>query len=157
MKIVIDTRAFAKSKAVLRKYPHLVSAGLQTAMVTLAEDVRKTAVTKLRDQGGVDSGLLMNSIAVVQVGSHHLVVGTNVAYAAAVEYGTRGHWLHIDSVLGFRLWLKRHNIPGWNSRKFFYVAPKPRPYFEPAFEHGKAEAPKIVQSVMASLTAGFLT
>lgn len=156
MKIVIDTSAFAKSKAVLRKHPLLLQAALQSAMVTLAEDVRKTAVTKLRDQGGVDTGLLMNSIAVVQVGNHHLVVGTNIAYAAAVEYGARGHWLHIDSIPGFRLWLKRHNIPGWNSRKFFYVAPKPRPYFEPAFEHGKAEAPKTVQGVMNSLTAGFL-
>ena len=154
MKIVIDTRAFAKSKAILRKHPLLLQAALQSAMVTLAEDVRKVAVTKLRDSGAVDSGLLMNSISVVPESKRKLIVGTNVAYAAAVEFGARGHWLHIDSIPGMRLWLKRHGISGWDTRKFFYVAPKPRPYFEPAFVHGKAVTQKVIEVALSNVLLG---
>ena len=154
MKIAIDTKALAKCKAVLSKHPQMLNAALQNAMITLAEDVRRVAVTKLRDSGAVDTGLLMNSIVVVPEGKHTMIVGTNVAYAAAVEYGAKGHWIHIDSIPGFRVWLKRHGIPGWDTRKFFYVEPTPKPYFEPAFEHGKALAPKVVEMALDNMLAG---
>jgi hypothetical protein len=72
-------------------------------------------------------------------------VGTNIEYAAAVEFGTKGHWLKIDNIPGFRNWMKHHGIDPEEKLIYFYVEPKPRPYMEPAFQRGKQILPETIE------------
>jgi len=132
----------------LQKYPDALNACLQEGLMIIAEEMQKTAVNKLKEQGAVDLGQLWNSIAIHQISPKSVVVGTNVEYAAAVEFGTKGHWLKIDNVPGFRNWLKHHGLDLQAKLTYFFVHPKPRPYMEPAFLEGQKVANGIINSAM---------
>ncbi len=155
IKVDVDMKAIDNVKKFCKTYPQALTNALYDGILAIAEEIHRTAVTKLKEHGAVDLGQLWNSIHIHRISSTEVIVGTNVEYAAAVEFGTKGHWLTIDKIPGFRNWLRRHGIDLEAKMKYFYVHPKPRPYMEPAFQEGKRIAPdeikKAVKITMAEL------
>lgn len=151
-RINVDLPAIAKAQQVLKRYPQELLDALEEGLADIALEVQRTAVEKLTEQGAVDTGQLRASITIHRISRSELVVGTNVAHAAAVEYGAKPHWIRIDKTPGFRAWMRHHGIDPKGELTYFYVAPKPRPYMEPAFEEGRKladrEIPKRVERAL---------
>jgi phage gpG-like protein len=158
VRINVDDRALRQARDMLQRYPQTVLRALEEGLQAIALEVQKTAVVKLTEQGAVDTGCLRASITIHSISDTNLVVGTNVAYAAAVEYGAKGHWIRIDKTPGFRAWLRHHGIDPKGKMVYFWVAPKPRPYMEPAFEAGRAladkEIPHRVEQALRTVSGG---
>ena len=148
IKIDVDMKAIENVKKFCRTYPQALTDALYDGVLTIAEEIQRTAVMKLKEHGAVDLGQLWNSIHVHRISATELIVGTNVEYAAAVEFGTKGHWLTIDKIAGFRNWLRRHGIDLDAKMKYFYVHPKPKPYMEPAYQEGKRIAPDEIKKAV---------
>jgi len=147
-KISIEVNGISAALKKLQKYPDVLNTCLQEGLLIIAEEIQKTAVDKLKEQQAIDLGQLWNSIAIHQISPKSVIVGTNVEYAAAVEFGTKGHWLKIDNIPGFRNWMKHHGIDLQEKLTYFYVHPKPRPYFEPAFQEGRNIAEGAISKAM---------
>ena len=143
--VKIDFEAIEKAEKVVSGISELILQEIQEGMMELSTLVDRHAKEKIKEHGAIDQGQLWNSITIVPMSKTEVIVGTNVSYAAAVEFGTKGHWLHIESTPGFRGWMTRHGIDKENKMEFFYVEPKPRPYMEPAFVHGKHLVPSVIQ------------
>ena len=156
VKVEVDLGAIENVKSFCRHYPEVLAAALYDGVLVIAAEIQRTAVMKLKEQGAIDLGQLWNSIHIHRISPTEVIVGTNVEYAAAVEFGTKGHWLTIDKIPGFRGWLKRHGIDLDAKMKYFYVHPKPRPYMEPAYEEGKRIAPGEIKKAVESAVAGIM-
>lgn len=156
--VKVDHNAITRAQRVLNRYPAALLAVLEEGMNAIALEVQRTAVVKLTEQGAVDTGQLRASITIHPISDTELVVGTNVAYAAAVEFGAKAHWIRIDKTPGFRAWLRHHGIDPKGELAYFRVAPKPKPYMEPAFEAGRdlasREIPKRVEQALKTVTGG---
>jgi len=135
IKVEVDIGAIENVKKFCRHYPQALTAALHE-----------------KEHGAVDLGQLWNSIHIHRISPTEVIVGTNVEYAAAVEFGTKGHWLTIDKIPGFRGWLRRHGIDLDAKMKYFYVHPKPRPYMEPAYQAGKQIAPDEIKKAVKTAT-----
>ena len=145
MNIQVDLGKIKDLKRMLEKYPQELERALEEGILSIALSMEAFAKQKIKEQGAIDLGQLLNSITVKRISPRHAIVGTNVEYAAAVEFGTKGHWLKIDNIPGFRNWMKHHGIDPEEKLEFFYVEPKPRPYMEPAFQWGKQILPEEVE------------
>ena len=145
MNVHIDLEKIKDLKRMLKKYPGELERALEEGILSIALTMEAFAKQKIKEQGAIDLGQLLNSITVKLISPRHAIVGTNVEYAPAVEFGTKGHWLKIDNIPGFREWMKHHGIDPEEKLTYFYVEPKPRPYMEPAFQKGKAQLPEMVQ------------
>ena len=158
MDVKVDLRKIQNLKKVFEKYPGELESTLEAGIVNVALAMEAFAKQKIKEQGAIDLGQLFNSITVKRISKKQVIVGTNVEYAAAVEFGTKGHWLKIDNIPGFRNWLRHHGIDPEEKLIYFYVEPKPRPYMEPAFQEGKAKVPEVIQNqiqqTMRRLTGG---
>ena len=154
IKVEVNMPAIAHVQAFWRKYPEALQAALYDGLIAIALEIQRTAVERLKGQGAIDLGQLWNSIHIHRISPTEIVVGTNVEYAAAVEFGAEGHWLTIDKIPGFRGWMKRHGINLDGRMKYFYVHPKPRPYMEPAYQEGKRIAPDEVKRAVEEAMAG---
>jgi len=148
IKVDVDVKAIENVKRFCRVYPQALMEALHEGILEIALEIQRTAVTKLKEQGAIDLGQLWNSIHIHRISPTEVIVGTNVEYAAAVEFGTKGHWLTIDKISGFRNWLRRHGIDLEAKMKYFYVHPKPRPYMEPAYQEGKRIAPDEIKKAV---------
>ena len=148
MKIEVDLPAVERVKTFCHRYPGALRDALHDGLLIIALEIHRTAVERLKGEGAVDLGQLWNSINIHRVSPTEIIVGTNVEYAAAVEFGAAGHWLTIDKIPGFRGWLKRHGIDTTGTMKYFYVQPKPRPYMEPAYQQGVKIAPDEVRQAV---------
>ncbi len=155
IKVEVDMPAIAHVQAFCKRYPDALKAALYDGLLTIALEIQRTAVERLKVQGAVDLGQLWNSIHIHRISPTEIVVGTNLEYAAAVEFGAEGHWLTIDKIPGFRGWMKRHGIDLDARMKYFYVHPKPRPYMEPAYQEGKRIAPDEVKRAVEEAMARF--
>jgi len=151
-RIDVDHAAIKRAEKVLDRHPKELFNALEDGLNAIALEIQKTAVVKLTEHSAVDLGQLRASITINQISKTELVVGTNVAHAAAVEYGAKAHWIRIDKTPGFRAWMRHHGIDLKEEMVYFHVAPKPRPYMEPAFEAGKIfadnEIPKQVEKAL---------
>jgi len=145
MNVQVDLGKIKGLKLMLKKYPGELERALEEGILSLALSMEAFAKQKLKEQGAVDLGQLLNSITVKRISPRHALVGTNIEYAAAVEFGTKGHWLKIDDIPGFRNWMKHHGIDPEEKLEFFYVEPKPRPYMEPAFQWGRQMLPEAIE------------
>ena len=145
IKVDVDMKAIEGVKTFLKRYPGELTQAVYEGVLIIATEIQRTAVEKLKSHGAVDLGQLWNSIHIHRISSTEIIVGTNVEYAAAVEFGTKGHWLTIDKIPGFRHWLRRHGIDLDKKMKYFYVHPKPKPFMEPAYQEGKQIAPGIIR------------
>jgi len=148
LKVEVDTGAIRKAREMLKHYPDLLMDSLREGLLEIARHIHKTAVESLTESGAVDLGQLRNSIHIHKISAAEIIVGTNVEYAAAVEYGAKGHWLTIDKIPGFRAWMKSHGIDPEEDMKYFYVHPKPRPYMEPAYQAGAEETPEVIRKAV---------
>ncbi|NQT35375.1 HK97 gp10 family phage protein, partial [bacterium] len=148
----VDMKAIEGVKTFLKRYPGELKDAVYEGVQEIALEIQRSAVTKLKEHGAIDLGQLWNSIHIHRISPTEVIVGTNVEYAAAVEFGTKGHWLTIDKIPGFRGWLRRHGIDLDAKMKYFYVHPKPKPYMEPAYQEGVRIAPnEIKKSVEAAM------
>ena len=148
IKVEVDIKAIEDVKKFCRAYPQALTNALYDGVLMIAEEIQRTAVMKLKEHGAIDLGQLWNSIHIHRISPTEVIVGTNVEYAAAVEFGTKGHWLTIDKIPGFRNWLRRHGIDLDAKMKYFYVHPKPKPYMEPAYQEGKRIAPDEIKKAV---------
>ena len=145
IKVDVDIKAIEGVRTFFKRYPGELTQAVYEGVMIIASEIQRTAVEKLKSHGAVDLGQLWNSINIHRISATEIVVGTNVEYAAAVEFGTKGHWLTIDKIPGFRNWMRRHGIDLDKKMKFFYVHPKPKPFMEPAYQEGKQIAPGIIR------------
>jgi len=152
--IKIDFKAIEKASKVVSGVSELILQEIQRGMMELSTLIDRHVKEKIKEHGAIDQGQLWNSITIVPISKTEVIVGTNVSYAAAVEFGTKGHWLHIESTPGFRGWLTRHGIDKNNKMEFFFVEPKPRPYMEPAYNYGKSMVPSVVQDRVKNAIGG---
>jgi len=143
--ICVDLGKIKGLKRMLKKCPGELERALEEGILSIALSLEAFAKQKIREQGAIDLGQLLNSLTVKRISPKHALVGTNVEYAPAVEFGTKGHWLKIDNIPGFRNWMKHHGIDPDGKLEFFYVEPKPRPYMEPAFQWGKQILPETIE------------
>jgi len=154
IKVDVDIKAIEGVKTFFKRYPGELTEAVYEGALIIATEIQRTAVTKLKEHGAVDMGQLWNSIHIHRITPTEVIVGTNVEYAAAVEFGTKGHWLTIDKIPGFRNWLRRHGIDLDAKMKYFYVHPKPKPYMEPAYQEGKRIAPDEIKKAVKTAVAG---
>ena len=145
MNVQVDLGKIKGLKRAFEKYPQELESALEEGILSIALSMEAFAKQKLKEHSAIDLGQLLNSITVKRISPKHALVGTNVEYAAAVEFGTKGHWIKIDNIPGFRNWMKRHGIDPEGKMEFFFVEPKPRPYMEPAFQWGKQILPGTVE------------
>ncbi|NQT35820.1 HK97 gp10 family phage protein [bacterium] len=145
IKVDVDMKSIEGVKSLFKRYPGELKEAVYEGVQIIATEIQRTAVEKLKEHGAIDLGQLWNSINIQRISSTEVIVGTNVEYAAAVEFGTKGHWLTIDKIPGFRNWMRRHGIDLNKKMKYFYVHPKPKPYMEPAYQEGKQIAPGIIR------------
>lgn len=145
IKVDVDMKAIEGIKSFLKRYPGELTEAVYEGVMIIATEIQRTAIEKLKSHGAVDLGQLWNSINIHKISVTEIVVGTNVEYAAAVEFGTKGHWLTIDKIPGFRNWMRRHGIDLDRKMKYFYVHPKPKPFMEPAYQEGKQISPGIIR------------
>jgi len=108
--VKIDFKAIEKAEKVVSGISELILQEIQEGIMELSTLVDRHAKEKIKEHGAIDQGQLWNSITIVPISRTEVIVGTNVSYAAAVEFGTKGHWLHIESTPGFRGWMTRHGI-----------------------------------------------
>lgn len=153
IKIDVDLPSVEKVKSLSRRYPASLREALSEGLFAIALEIQRTAVERLKEGGAVDLGQLWNSINIHRISPTELVVGTNLEYAAAVEFGATGHWVTIDKIPGFRGWLRRHGIDAGGKMKYFYVQPKPRPYMEPAYQAGIKAAPREIREAVEGVIA----
>ena len=154
IKIDVDIKAIDNVRSFCLHYPQALTNALYDGVLEIALEIQRTAVTKLKEHGAIDLGQLWNSIHIHRISPTEVIVGTNVEYAAAVEFGTKGHWLTIDKIPGFRGWLRRHGIDLDAKMKYFYVHPKPKPYMEPAYQEGIRIAPSEIRKAVQTAITG---
>ena len=145
IKVDVDMKAIEGVKSFLKRYPGELTEAVYEGVLIISTEIQRTAVENLKSHGAVDLGQLWNSINIHRISQAEIIIGTNVEYAAAVEFGTKGHWLTIDKIPGFRNWMRRHGIDLDKKMKYFYVHPKPKPFMEPAYQEGKQIAPRIIR------------
>lgn len=148
IKIEVDFAAIENVKKFGRQYPSAMRAALQEGLLNIALEIQRTAVERLKSESAIDLGQLWNSINIHRISANEIIVGTNLEYAAAVEFGTKGHWVTIDKIEGLRGWMKRHGIDPEGTMKYFYVHPKPRPYMEPAYQEAVKVAPNEIRDAV---------
>ena len=142
----VDLGKIKDLKNMLKKYPVELEQALEQGILNIALSMEGFAKQKLKEQGAIDLGQLLNSITVKRISRRQTLVGTNLEYATTVEFGTKGHWLKIDNIPGFRNWMKHHGIDQEEKLTYFFVEPKPRPHMEPAFEWGKQVLPEVLKN-----------
>ena len=151
IKVDVDMKAIEGARSFFKRYPEELKNAVYEGVLIIAEEIHRTAVEKLKEHGAIDLGQLWNSIHIHKVSKNEIIVGTNAEYAAAVEFGTKGHWLTIDKIPGFRNWMRRHGIDLEKKMKYFYVKPKPKPYMEPAYQAGRRLAPRAIRRELNSV------
>jgi len=145
IKVDVDMKSIDGVKKFFERYPGELTHAVYEGVMIIATEIQRTAVQKLKSHGAIDLGQLWNSINIHRISTTEIVVGTNVEYAAAVEFGTKGHWVTIEKIPGFRNWMRRHGIDLDCKMKYFFVHPKPKPFIEPAYQEGKQIAPGIIK------------
>ncbi len=146
MNVYVDLGKIKGLKRMFEKYPLELEKALEEGILSIALSMEAFAKQKIKEQGAIDLGQLLNSITVKRISPRQVIVGANVEYAAAVEFGAKGHWIKIDNIPGFRNWMKHHGIDPEEKLIYFYVEPKPRPYMEPAFQWGKQILPEALKN-----------
>jgi len=152
--VQIDFDALEKVGNVINGVGDLVLREVEQGMMELSTLIDAKAKDKIKQHGAIDKGQLWNSITIVPVSKTEVIVGTNVSYASAVEFGTKGHWIHIESTAGFRGWMRRHGIDKEKKMEYFYVQPKPRPFMEPAYNHGKNMVSSVIEDRINNIISG---
>ena len=100
----------------------------------------------------VNTGRLRASIHTELLDWNKVKVGTNVEYAAAVEYGTVPHF---PPVKPLKRWAKLHGMPesaAWAiAQKIAKHGTQPQPYMRPAFLKNKSKIRRMIRRKIKEL------
>ena len=149
MNVNVDLGKIKGLRRMIEKYPDELAHALEAGIMNIALAMEGFAKQKIKEHSAIDLGQLLNSITVKRISKKHVIVGTNLEYAPAVEFGTKAHWIKIENIPGFRNWMQRHGIDLDEKMKYFFVEPKPRPFMEPAFQYGKKLLPENIEKQIA--------
>ena len=144
----LDDKTLRMAQHMLQDFPAILAEALAKALLQIAAVVQAQAKSVLRGDQHIDTGALRASIHIVIADPLTVFVGTSSEYAAAVEFGTIGHYVKVDSVPGMREWLVSHGIPEAETRTYFYVNPKPSPFMKTGYLMGQAMAPTTVEAAI---------
>lgn len=118
---------------------------LKDRLVMNMEIAMREVKQRARELVPVDTGDLSKSIRnVVRVTDKSItgIVGASQPYAAAVEFGTRPHWIPLkdpQKSAAFRKWCQKRGLnPYLVARAIAKKGTKPHPYLIPAFEQLKS-------------------
>lgn len=137
LEVVVDLRALDKLAKGLKGYRKMLAKELQQALTRTLLDIEATA----KERCPVDTGRLRASITPDVVSATEGYVGTNVAYAAAVEYGTRPHEIRPRKARVLA-WKDRKSGELRFARKVNHPGTAAHPFLEPAYLEGKRAAQK---------------
>lgn len=136
-----------------------LAALVPSAREALAGAITEAALAtqrRAKEKCPVDTGRLRGSIAAVPVAidGTRWLVGTNVAYAPYVEFGSRPHQAPLDAIIA---WGRRHGLADAASlavwRRIAERGTRARPYLLPAFRESVAELrARLPQLTIASRT-----
>lgn len=87
--------------------------------------VESGAKRNITDNGSVDTGRLRASIVRQEYGQFNRTVGTNVEYAAAVEFGTAPHVIRAKNAKALKTpygFFKQVNHPGGRAKPYLFPA-----------------------------------
>ena len=78
MDMQVDLGKIKGLKRMLEKYPQELESALEEGILNIALSMEAFAKQKIKEQGAVDLGQLLNSITVKRISTRHALVGTNV-------------------------------------------------------------------------------
>lgn len=126
----VSVNGLQKMVSKLNELGKNVEKTVDTSLHKSAYDIKREVESNIQRIGAVDTGRLLRSITVEKLGNCRYAVGTNVEYAAPIEFGTgsvgdpsvahtaRTSWVYFNTKLG----------------EFRTAYPQPaRPYMRPAF------------------------
>lgn len=135
----IEIIGFDELAAKLGKMVPALLDDLQGDMSQGALDIQGDARDTVRDEA-LDTGHLMQSLRVKQVGAWEWDIGSPLEYAGPVEFGTGPHFPPPAALAG---WARRHGMAGLEyviARQIAMRGLPPRPFLLPAFTRNR---PKI--------------
>lgn len=115
-------------------------------------NIHRRARQKLRDEGAVDTGRALASIAWIRVGLDG-VVSVDATYGKYIEFGTGPHFPPLDAL---REWCRRHGMAGLEfvvARHIARVGTPARPFLHPAYQE---ELPVFRAAVGAAILMGVM-
>jgi hypothetical protein len=118
-------------------------------------NIQRVAKGNLTESHVVDTGRLRSDIqANMKWEGEKAIgrVGTDVKYAAAIEFGSRPHWPPIDPI---RQWCRRHKIDEKLAfviaRKISKVGTPAKPFLYPAFEQERPNFERLLRASFARI------
>lgn len=148
LEVVVDFRALDKLAKGLKGYRKMLAEEIKTALTRTLLDIEATA----KERCPVDTGRLRASITPDMVGPTEGYVGTNVAYAAAVEYGSRPHEIRPRKA-NVLAWKDRETGEMRFAKKVNHPGTAARPFLEPAYLEGQKAAEKHFNAAFERLKA----
>jgi phage gpG-like protein len=140
-------------KQLIDRLPAIVRQGVIDAVNEFAINVQSQAKRNITDLPAVDTGRLRSSI-MVEIGDDGISrrVGSDVNYAAAIEFGSKPHFPPLDPI---REWCRRHNIPETAAYaialKISKYGQPAKPYLHPAFEEWRPKFEGMIKRAFADL------
>ena len=148
LEVVIDLRSLDKLAKGFKGYRKMLTKELKRALKRTVLDIEATA----KERCPVDTGRLRASITPDVVGATEGYVGTNVSYAAAVEYGSRPHEIRPRKAKALA-WKDRQTGEQRFARKVNHPGTAAQPFLEPAFLDGQKAAQKHFNAAFERLKA----
>lgn len=107
-----------------------------------------------RKKAPIDTGRLHNSIGVETPGDRVRSIGTNLAYAKDVEFGTRPHYPPLTPLFG---WAKRHGgmDPFALQQSIGMWGTPAQPYMQPAVDESESKIAALVPILASEIESAF--
>ena len=137
--IKLESFGFERTEDVLAYIQKNIEVDFMESLHILCETIVVEARSNLQNNTNINSGHLLSSIRILEETDDHIILGTDVEYAAYIEYGRgpvrplkEGGWLHwIDKSSGKDVFAK------------FANATEPSPFMEPAVTSMTLNFPEI--------------
>lgn len=113
---------------------------LRRILLQVAQGIKAEAVKNIIQNGTSDTGLLAQSIEVIEQPDGSIQVGSPLVYAPCIEFGTLPHQPPVEPIEG---WVKRklgvpddeaHSVAWAVAMKIKKEGTPPQPYMRPAIE-----------------------
>ena len=137
--IKLESFGFERTEDVLTYIKNNIESDFRDSLHILCETIVAEARSNLQNNTNIDSGHLLSSIRILEETDDYIILGTDVEYAAYIEYGRgpvrplkEGGWLHwIDKSSGKDVFAK------------FANATEPSPFMEPAVVQHTLDFPTV--------------